>query len=125
MNSPRWLIGIGFLFIICSLISATIEKQDIIASGSTEQTVIEEALSFTKVDMTDIFGNPTAIVQATGDTLGGIWRMLMWDYSFFKASDDNANTLGVIAKYFFLMITLGLMFSLAITIGGMIRGSGT
>ena len=73
----------------------TIEGEDIFRTGGDEQTVVSEVMSFTRVDMSDVFGNPMAVIQATGDTLSGVWRMFMWDYSFFKATDDNPNTIEV------------------------------
>jgi hypothetical protein len=121
---PKHFMGVMVFFLLCCLISGVIEKQDLIAEGSTEKTAIEKIFSFTQIDISDALGNPSTFLNIGKDMVDGIWTVFTADYAFTQPTATDSNFAGQIMQYLLWAINLGLLISFAITLGQMVRGAG-
>ena len=116
--SPRWLMGLGMLFILLTITSNIIEQVgDTTGAFSEDQvTVIEELTEVQFSSATEQEGIVLASVDTTLTVLHAIWRMLWFDYSFF---DGNWRP---VQYAVFWPITIAMLLTLALTLWRALRG---
>lgn len=78
---------------------------------------MEKLTAYTRMEVTDPINTASQFLNATGETIEGIWKVLMWQHSFFEET-----LIGEVMWYFFMAVTVGLLFSIGLAIGGIIRG---
>lgn len=78
---PKWLIGIIMLFLVCTLISNVIDKQDVYTAAQVASVQGMRTQQFTEAKEPDLGGvattgeNPFTVIDA-------LWTALKLDYSF-------------------------------------------
>jgi len=76
--NPKWLIGLGMIFVICTFLCLVLEQQ------AGEVSIIEDTIS--KWKMME-FSNPitglASIASGIGTLFVSIFKVLTWDYNFF------------------------------------------
>lgn len=86
MSSPRWLIGLIMLFVICTIVSNIIEQQAILTT-----TQVAELQGMTEQEIVSIQDPDTGGTGTSGSTplsiWQNIWKALWAEYTFFYNVD--------------------------------------
>jgi len=112
----RWLIGFFILFVVMVIVSNVIEAQDPLTNENI--TVLELALGYQTVSAADPEGGTFSGLAMLPTTVGAIWDALLFDYPFFYASFVAK----LVRFILFIPCTIGMIFTLALTIRQVISG---
>lgn len=105
--NPKWIVGLGMLFIVLSIFNGIIE-QSYIGSGKTNvfYTLLS---SYSEAS----FSNPLiaigSIVNVVWGTIQTVWAMFIFDYAQFEGSWQ------IVRFAFFLPISVALVVSLILS----------
>lgn len=104
--NPKWLIGLGTLFVVGTLLSGLLEQQYF---GSNEAGVFYRLLtSYKEIEFTNPLIALGTFVSVAWTYIKDIWAMFWWNYAFFEGSWE-------IVKYaIFWPISIGLVVSLVL-----------
>jgi hypothetical protein len=112
----RWLIGFFILFVVLVIVSNIIEAQDPLTDETI--TILELALGYQSVSASDPTGGTFSGLAMLPTAVGAIWDALIFNYPFF-----NASFIAKMVRYIlFLPCTIGMFFTLALTIRQVISG---
>ena len=107
---PKWVIGLGIIFVISVITCMTLETQ------SGEVSIISNAMSSWQGLE---FSNPVqagwSILMGIGTFLGTVWKIMTWDYAFFTGY-------WVWFRFLFMAISLGVLFSILLAVRGTSSG---
>jgi len=104
-----WLIGFIVLFILLSIISGIVEMTYIgEAEASRIQLLLQPELPESTIP---IIGTAVAWVNLAWDWLKNLWHMFWFDYAFFTGGY-------IIIRYFFIAISVGIIFSIILALRG-------
>jgi len=116
--NPRWIVAIVMLFVLCTVASNTAEMvppmhgSTTIVSGnmSNVTTVLDRLTIFGHSEYsTDIIQNVGTVVNCTLTTLGALWDILWWNYSFFDTDNFFVN----LVRYAILFpLSIAFMFAM-------------
>lgn len=114
--SPRWLIAFAILFAVFTVFSNIVEMNDPYVAA--DQTVLSRLLSFQHISAQDPIGAVIAGVNALSKTVGAIWDILWFNYSFLVATPSDPNFIGTTLRILLLCVSVGFMLTLALTLIG-------
>ena len=112
MNMSKWLIGLGFFFLIGTLLSN-------IMAGTyygTDDLYFVQALNHFKMAFSNIVSWSAGwnMLSGAGDMMHAIVQFVTWDYAFFYGTWE-------IFRYFLMTISFGFMLSAALNIASALR----
>ncbi|MDD5095263.1 MAG: hypothetical protein PHV74_12935 [Dehalococcoidia bacterium] len=99
--SVRWIMGLGFIWIMGTILCQILEGQFFTA---TDAQVINDMSAFRTVEA----GGLTGIPLLAGDFFSGLVQVIAWDYSFLEGG------FGMI-KVFMYGISLGILWGVVQT----------
>ena len=108
--NPKWLIGLGMLFVLGSIFSGLIELQYL--SGS-DQAVINRLLHPDMPSFSNPLGMVTGFISVVWDYIQAFWDMFTWDFAMFTGE------WALVRWALFLCLSLGIIGSLVLA---MVRG---
>ena len=113
----RWLIGFFILFVVLVIISNVIEAQDPLTDETI--TVLELALGYQSVSAGDPTGGTFSGLAMLPTAVNAIWDALLFNYPFF-----NSSFVAKMVRFIlFVPCTIGMLFTLALTIRQVISGT--
>lgn len=111
--SPRWVIGLIAIFAICTIICNTLDQQDVY-TGSDMQIIGNLTTQHSLGGATDSTGSPFSFINSAVDFFKNLWKIMVFDYSFFKNPDGSANEWAIVRYIVFWPLTIGMIFTLAL-----------
>lgn len=118
--ATKWLIGLGIVFMLGTVISNIIEFTAPIGDPETQGTaaywIVSAVNSFEMVTESSFFGAIGNILWGGLQLIPAIFFMLLWDYSFFTGGWE------ILRWCFCFPISVGFVFSIIMAIRG--TGSG-
>ena len=99
----RFLASMLIIWLLCTIASNIIEKQDGLTSDDV--SLFESFAAYEQIEGRNIIGNALTTLSVTGDVVNALWQAFWFDYSFMQEG------LYVYLRYFFLCISLAVAFS--------------
>jgi len=106
--SVRWLMGAGFMYIMCQMVCLIIESAYI---GQTEIDIINDLTALDIIDSAGILALPLLIVHF----FSSLPQILSWDYSFFTGGY-------AIIRVIMMCFTIGITWGVIQTFGPSLYG---
>lgn len=112
MNMARWLIGLGFFFILGTIISNILQG----VYYGAEDLYFVQAINHFQMAFSNIISWSAGLNMLSGaaDMLRAIVQFVTWDYSFFYGAWE-------MFRYFLIAISFGFMFAAALTIASSLK----
>ncbi len=114
--NPRWIIALGMALILCSIVSNTIEMASPV--GTNETSVYSVVTGFTTLNFQDPMKAIGTVFQLAPGAVALLFKMMLWDYSFFEVTGDF---LGPLIRILLLCMSFGVMIALVVVFRQMIR----
>lgn len=110
---PKWLIALGMVFIVCSILSGVLEMSYL---GNHETSTLWKAMSaFDIVDSSNPLSIASGVVVGMWNLIKAAFQILLWDYAFFTGY-------WLVVKYLFMTISLGIVVALFLSLRGTSSG---